>query len=200
MKQITLDGNYYYMTAPTTQIHGKIWNAFLTLKLSGIDKNRFTLPYLLLEQHIVDEKGTLVARYRVMNTARNGSAYGLAPGSVVDYRPMLIPITENGKFDPFIKNNTPNGSIVTGGSIYLNGKSVVPGRISEKRHNKQFTIGDTVLNKELSWIVWDGCLFCCRNLIGNISIEELYKKELLDEYMVNGKLVKDERVMWAGIF
>ena len=95
------------------------------------------------------------------------------PNSLVDFRPMLVPVMDDeASFDPCLECN-PNGSIIRGGQIYKAGfdalgfRKWVPDplfQVPSKRplptmEEEPCTIGDTVdTDRALEWICVDGKL------------------------------------------
>lgn len=84
------------------------------------------------------------------------------------FQPNLIPLFQDGGFaiESNFENN-PNGTITTGGTLYINGKPVLLAdsiyRFDPEKMN--VWIGDTVPGYELRWINWRGCMFAENPLV-----------------------------------
>lgn len=86
---------------------------------------------------------------------------------IAGWRPVLIPDKPMADLD---------GTVTTGGTFYLNGAPQSLGEYAPLAYQgtrSDLDIGDTVIGKELSWLVWKGWLVCTDVLVANITTPEL---------------------------
>lgn len=84
----------------------------------------------------------------------------------IPWRPMLVPLTEDGKFDEQPGKDNPTGEVVVGGSIMVGGNVTKPGYLYEANcniHDRPEFV-ETEKGKELEWIWIDGVLISTRIL------------------------------------
>ena len=76
--------------------------------------------------------------------------------------PMLIPLDANGFFDRSIQGDMLNGTIVTGGSFFINGQILSLSKPRRLKDEDSFAIGDTTGNTDhdIQWVWINGCLVC----------------------------------------
>lgn len=76
-----------------------------------------------------------------------------------------------------IEKENPNGSISMGGTLYINGEPYgmkdLPYYYTDG--SCTFEIGDTVPDKELFWLWWDGQCICLTTILRNLSLETIKK-------------------------
>lgn len=76
--------------------------------------------------------------------------------------PMLLPLDTNGFFDASVQGDMPNGTIVTGGSFYINEKKLPISKPRRMKEEDKFSIGDTTGDPDydIQWVWVNGCMVC----------------------------------------
>lgn len=84
----------------------------------------------------------------------------------VAYRPVMIPLDQNGQFDTdSFAEEYPDGTVVKMGTLYVDEKPCDPQSLRDALLLvTNYCIDKTVDGQELSWIAWKGRLFLLHNL------------------------------------
>lgn len=140
------------------------------------DDRQLFLSNLKLKENGFD-RGTYVAC--MLYASRRWNVHTIRDGLTWGFRPLLVPLFRDGSFaiDSDMDNN-PNGTITSGGTLYINGKPsrwedgaglIVDGELVGNRAFDPKTmnvfLGDTVEDYEIKWLHWNGCMFAMHSLI-----------------------------------
>lgn len=108
------------------------------------------------------------------------------------WRPVLIPTDQYGNFDKNARTDNPNGSIVAGGGLYVDGQEW-----HWQHHNPpqkgKVSIGDTG-TFPMTWFWWNGVMVSLYT-IGKIHLETLWENNLIgpictEDYQERGRIPK----------
>lgn len=159
------------------------WKQFVTDLEPLFEDNRiFTFCATILRE---DKEGYIAIGSTIKNGHNHAPYMRLVPSDIQDFstgwRPVLIPDI------PFDEKDMPNGSIMTGGSIYFalpgeDGKRIDRPGLNDPypyREDSTIWIGDTGEKEQaLRWIVWNGYLVCQNVLFRHISGDQLKKMNI----------------------
>lgn len=103
----------------------------------------------------------------------------------VGWRPMLIPLTSEKKFYPYVFGGMPNGTTIKMYTLML-GDATVRADVDDPEFymgGSQIKITDEFFadNTLINWIICDGTAIADRNLLSNISWSELSKQGLFKD-------------------
>lgn len=85
------------------------------------------------------------------------------PETLLPWRPMLVPVNEFDLMDTSMAADNPDGSIVTGGSLYNDDSLLTRNHMNDDPDctaTGKLTIQDTDRSAPLQWVWINGCLLC----------------------------------------
>lgn len=155
MKDIEIDGDKFLLAFPDSTEVSRMKPSMATDEELQGNVTRFQSEQFCV---LSGEGNTL---YRSQNNSANafhirkdGTARSARFGQV-RFRPVLIPVTDDGVVDDTARLN-PDGAIVEGGSLFCDGKPVTPD--DQLVDLSGCKIGDT-LGEPMLWMWWHGKLY-----------------------------------------
>ena len=119
-----------------------------------------------------------------------------SPGCQLEVHPILIPLDKNGAIDLRVLTRNRNGSITKGGTLFLDNRPIQSRPFASNKElyldPYEFHIGDTVIGMEMSWLLWDGCLFSLAPVAAITSQELTMISGYMNGYREWQKAIKDQ--------
>lgn len=169
-KPIILDGEYYQVSIPTNSLYTNIiekappHNPDFRWKDSGY----MLLHWRTEECAVIMSSHNMRPVYTITPPFNHGSAVN--PGlNEWFFRPVLIPLDRYQQYTPEMKTQYKNGELVSFGTFHYSNGIYQPGNLPERYDSPDWGwlpwFDDSDGQHDLRWMVWDGILVCCDDLL-----------------------------------
>lgn len=180
--RISIDGEWFQMRIPNTDQYERFLQ-FLK------EHNRLPI-YLEFAHPVIVHGDTLNFTRMLLSASPSGNTTmgmvtkknnnyvfqdDMTDDCMVFFHPCLMPIGNNGKLQPIPEDNVPTGTIVSGGTVYLEDKpATLPVMAMDGQGAKIIVTDGDPQDKRLDYIAFEGMLWSIKPILFS-NVNALYK-------------------------